>query len=202
MASGDDTVGCAPMLSLGYEVLRAAHAGKKCGRGSASITLTYMALPIFCDPMDAAQVQARAQLSLAQGVRDLADHARGVVGDVLVPMTAGERIRSVRELRIIAQAMVDRTVILEALSGSTWAEIADAFGLPDGELKRRYGSTVDMWRAGQPVNDFTTSIAGDLVVGTLDDPDPAGTAQSIDQWYARHADPWDENETRFAERFS
>lgn len=152
--------------------------------------------------MDPLTVRARAELSLAQGGRDVADHARGTVGDVLTPMTPGERINSVRKLRILAQSVTDRAVILEALSGSTWAEIAEAFGLSSAELERRFGSVVDMWRAGQPVNDYTSSHIGDLITGTLGDPDPAGTAQSLDQWYARHSEPWEQSETAFVSRFN
>lgn len=151
--------------------------------------------------MNPSDVQARAELCLAQVARDTSDLARGIVGDTLVPMAPGERVRAGLELRIQAQSVVDDIVILEVLSGSTWQEVANEFHLPAAELERRYGAVVELWRAGQPVHDLTKILSGEMVTGSMQDTDPAGTAAAIDQWYARHAEPWEQPQALFGSRF-
>ncbi len=116
-------------------------------------------------------------------------------------MAPGERVRAGLELRIQAQSVVDDIVILEVLSGSTWQEVANEFHLPAAELERRYGAIVELWRAGQPVHDLTQILSGEMVTGSMQDTDPAGTAAAIDQWYARHAEPWEQPQALFGSRF-
>lgn len=93
-------------------------------------------------------------------------------------------------------------MVLEALAGASWAELADALSLPEGETIRRYESTVAMWRSGQGQGDLAAVLSGDIVIGLMDDPDPASTAEGIDAWYARHADPWEQDAPRLGARFT
>lgn len=130
----------------------------------------------------------RARLALAVAAREAADYAHGYVGDVSVPMPAGERIRSVRRLRLMALAVLDRAVLVELADGASWQEVADSLGLPLDETLRRYQETADLWAGADGpqaagVGDFEVGLAGDL--------DPAGTAAALDAWYVRHAEPWD-----------
>lgn len=45
-----------------------------------------------------------------------------------------------------------------------------------------------MWCVGRGQGDLTAVLSGDIVIGLMDDPDPAGTAATIDAGFARHAD--------------
>ena len=132
--------------------------------------------------------QGRATLAAAVAGREVSDLARGIVGDLATLIPAAERVRSIRALRHAALVLLDRVVLSLLLAGETWEAIADGYGLPVDELRRRYEPTLEEWRAE----------LGALPMGPLFDPtglrqddDPAGTAATIDAWLARHAEPWD-----------
>lgn len=130
----------------------------------------------------------RTRLALAVAARELADLARGIVGDVSTPMLRGERIRSARRLRMHTWTLVDRAVLSELADGATWDEVAAALGIPLEEAQRRYAQTWVQWRAGHTDGD---DDFGDFGVGLRGDLDLEGTAEALDQWWRRHAEPWE-----------
>lgn len=134
---------------------------------------------------------ARARLALAVALRESSDYARGLVGDVGVAHLPGELIRNVRRLRLIDLTALDRAVLVEALTGTSWAELAAALALPESEVRRRYEETVDLWTRQLPAGEVDATIYGDLTTGLRHDHDPEGTAAAVDAWYRRHAEPWD-----------
>jgi len=134
---------------------------------------------------------ARASLAFAVAGRDAADYARGLVADVDKDHSPGERIRQARQLRIITLLVLDRAVLVEALTGTSWDAISDALMIPKDEVIRRYAPTVQRWRDDLDSGRVDATIFGDFTTGLLDDPDPEGTARTVDAWVARHAEPWD-----------
>lgn len=134
-----------------------------------------------------ASLNARARVALAVALRDTADLARGLVGDVSTPMVTGELIRKARRVRRDALAVVDRAVLVELANGASWAEVADAVGLDVEDALRVYGDTLEAWLAAEQ----DALDDGDQGVGLIGDQDLPGTAHSLDQWWRRHADPWD-----------
>lgn len=132
-------------------------------------------------------------MAFAVAARETADYARGLVGDVGTPQLPGERIRNARRLRLLTLSLLDRAVLIEALTGTSWPEIADALALPEDETRRRYEPTVQQWAVELAKQD--PSIYGDLTVGMRHDADPEGTAAALDAWFSRHAEPWDGADT-------
>lgn len=133
----------------------------------------------------------RARLALAVAGSEIADMGRGVVGDVSVQMRPGERIKKARRIRLTSLSLVDRAVLAELSDGVSMEVIADALGLPGGaaEAERIYGPTWAQWLAGDLDDE---ADFGDYSVGMRGDPDLSGTAETLDQWHARHAEPWEE----------
>lgn len=142
----------------------------------------------------AANVGVRARLAYAVASREVADYARGLVGDTATPMLPGERIRAARRLRVLALSVLDRAVLVELAAGASWANVADALGLPEAEVRRRYQETAARWVSGQSPDeaDLDLSIYGDFSTGLHPDSDPEGMAAALDAWYLRHSEPWDE----------
>lgn len=138
-----------------------------------------------------ANVAGRARVALAVAARDSADLARGLVGDVSTPMVAGELIRKARRVRREALAIVDRAVLVELATGASWAQVAEAAGLPEDDVRRIYGPSWAAWADGDPQEHADVSEQG---VGLLGDSDLAGTAHSIDMWWRRHAEPWEDTD--------
>lgn len=130
----------------------------------------------------------RARIALAVAARELADLARGVVGDVSTPMVTGERIRAARRVRMQTWTLLDRAVLAELSDGATWVDVAQALGVPAEEAERRYAQTWAEWSAGRADDgdDF-----GDFGIGLRGDLDLEGTAESLDQWWRRHSEPWE-----------
>lgn len=141
--------------------------------------------------MDSYNAGARARLAFAVAGRDTADYARGLVGDVGTPQLAGERIRNARRVRLLALTMLDRAVLIEALTGTSWAAIADALALPESEARKRYEETVEKWARALPTGVLDATIFGDATTGLRHDHDPEGTAAALDAWFQRHAEPWE-----------
>lgn len=138
---------------------------------------------------------ARARLAFAVAGREASDYARGLVGDVGSPQLPGERVRNARRLRLLALSVLDRAVLIEALTGTSWAEIAEALAMPEDEVRRRYEATVEQWARELPAAMLDATIYGDLTTGLRHDHDPEGTAAAIDAWYSRHAEPWEGADT-------
>lgn len=135
----------------------------------------------------------RAYLALAVAAREASDFARGIVGDLGTPMLRGERIKQARRLGMLRLTVLDRAVLAELSDGASWDEVALELGLTEREARARYERTWVEWQAMTPEDaadfgDFTLGLHGDL--------DIHGTAESIDAWWNRHAEPWDSTETR------
>lgn len=138
--------------------------------------------------MSSKSLYVRARLALAVASREVADLARGVVGDVSTPMVTGERIRSARRIRLQAGVLVDRAVLAELSDGASWTDVATALGIDADLARARYEQTWAEWRAGGVDDD---PDFGDFGVGLRGDLDLDGTARTLDQWWRRHAEPWD-----------
>lgn len=106
-------------------------------------------------------------------------------------MRPGERIEQARRLRALAMTVLDRAVLVELLTGSTWDEVADALGRTVEDARRIYEPTLELWALDQPVGGLDATIFGDFTTGLPHDPDPEGTARAVDAWCARHSEPWD-----------
>lgn len=130
----------------------------------------------------------RARLSLAVAAQQSADAARGVIGDVSTPMPPGQRIRKARRVRLTSLTVVDRAVLAELSEGASWGVVADALGVTVTEAERRYGPTWNVWVNG---DNSDAPAAGEYSVGLGGDPDMAGTAEALDQWWRRHAEPYE-----------
>lgn len=141
--------------------------------------------------MSAPQAYVRARLALAVAARDAADHARGLIGDLGNAQSPGDRIRAARQLRALAMAVLDSAVLVEVAEGGDWADLALALGLTEGEARRRYAETVQMWLDGEDSPGLDLAVFGSLGEPMHPDEDPAGVAESIDRWYQRHAEPWE-----------
>jgi hypothetical protein len=131
---------------------------------------------------------ARARVALAATARELADKARNIVGNVSTPMLPGERIRSARRVRLEALALVDRAVLAELADGATWDEVAEALSMTPTQAKTIHAPAWELWQNGGDADELDF---GDHGVGLPGDPDLAGTAATLDQWWRRHADPWE-----------
>lgn len=130
----------------------------------------------------------RARVSLAVAARDVAEQGRVIVGDISTPMPPGERIRAARRVRLLTWSLIDRAVLAELSDGATWDQIAEALGTSRFEAQRRYASMWVQWQGGLAENE----IDGDEhSLGLRGDLDLAGTAQSLDQWWLRHSEPWE-----------
>ncbi|OEJ21004.1 hypothetical protein [Streptomyces subrutilus] len=118
-----------------------------------------------------------ARITAARAARDLSDLARQVVGASATPATPADRLIAARRLRQLANALVDYTVVAEALSGTSWESMAAALSRHDAAtLQGEYEDSVEDWAA--------------LDAGVLDE--GAQSAPDLDAWYLRHredADP-------------
>lgn len=132
---------------------------------------------------------------MAVALREVADYGRGMVGDVGAAHVPGELIRNARRLRLLALSALDRAVLIEALSGTSWDVIADALVMPVGEVRRRYEETVTLWSQALPTGEVDATIYGDHTTGLRHDHDPEGTAAALDGWYNRHMEPWEDEDT-------
>jgi hypothetical protein len=130
----------------------------------------------------------RARLALAVAARESADLSRGIVGDVSTPMRPGERVKKARRVRLMSLAIVDRAVLAELTDGATWEQVGDALGIDCDEARRRYEPTWRQWVEGDYDDD---ADFGDFGVGLRGDLDLPGTADALDSWWLRHAEPWE-----------
>ena len=139
---------------------------------------------------------ARARLAFAVALRESADYARGLISDVGTDHAPGELIRNTRKLRLLDLSALDRAVLIEALSGTSWACIAEALVMPMTEAAmRKYEPVVALWRQELDAGEVDATIYGDLTTGLRHDHDPEGTAVSVDAGSNRHMEPWEEEDT-------
>jgi|GEM_PF-5811666 len=143
----------------------------------------------------------RAAVALAVAGRDAADFARNFTRDVPTSHPTGERIRNARRLRMLSLVVLDRTVLLELLEGADWQELSDALGIPAEEVERRYRHTWEVWKSNLAADDLDPNLFGDHTTGLPHDPDPMGTAETIDAWLFRHAEPWEDPQPNFRSHF-
>lgn len=122
----------------------------------------------------------RARVAAAVAAREVSDAARDLVGTASHEVPAAERIRAVRRLRLLALEVLDRTVIAEVLAGASWEEVAEAMLLEPGTAYNRYAETVELWAHPERSAQRGPGEAGD--------PDVAGTAAVLDQWWDHHRD--------------
>lgn len=136
---------------------------------------------------------ARATVSVAQAAVETADFARGIVGSIDRPQAAVDAIREGRRLRLFALAVLDRIVIAQRVAGASWADIAAGLGggWTAGTVEAKYGPDVETWCGRRPITDHSM-LVGDSSTGMPWDLDLDGTADAIDLWYARHAEPWEQ----------
>lgn len=132
----------------------------------------------------------RARLSLAVAGREIADLGHGIVGDVSAHMAPGELIRKARRPRLMSLTLVDRAVLAELSQGTSWEQVAQALSVDTDEAVRRYKPTWEQWQAGDLDDE---ADFGDYGIGLRGDLDPEGTADALDAWYRRHAEPWEDN---------
>lgn len=125
---------------------------------------------------------------MAKAAEQNADLARGLIGNVSTPMVRGELIRMARRNRLAGLAPTDHAVLAELADGATWEEVADALCLDVDAARRIYEPTWQEWRDATPEE---AADLGDFGIGLNGDPDLEGTAATIDQWWRRHAEPWE-----------
>ncbi len=139
-------------------------------------------------PMDDS-VATRARIAYAVAARESADHARELIGDLPSFLRPGERLRAARALRVLSLTVLDRAVLIERAEGQSWAAIGEVLGLSEAEARARYEETYAAWMRDAPGAAPGPTAVGDFALGLRSDQDLAGTAESVDQWYARHAEP-------------
>ncbi|MEU6755969.1 hypothetical protein [Streptomyces sp. NPDC046685] len=116
-----------------------------------------------------------ARITAARACRDLSDLARQGVGATAEPASSAERLTAARRLRVLANEIVDRMVVAEALAGTSWDELAAALGRDPHTLATEYGESVAQWGGLTE-----TEMEGE-----------ADSAEALDAWYARHQEDGD-----------
>lgn len=134
-------------------------------------------------------VAAQSRLALAAQAREAADRLHDLVGLTSTPLPPGGRSAHARDIRLLALHLQDLAVLADVADGATWADIADTLRLPETFVRDRYEDLLPAWAAA---NDHPTdgTVHSDHVIGLVADDDPAGTAAMLDQWWQRHAEPW------------
>lgn len=138
-------------------------------------------------------VTVRTRIATSVAGRDASDWARTLVETSAADFAPGDLIRAASRLRLLALATFDRAVLTERAQGTTWEVIAAATGLPHEQVISRYAAVYDQWAIADldPDGVRLPNVAAELVTGLLGDPDPVGTAATVDAWRARHTEPWD-----------
>ncbi|MFG2986271.1 hypothetical protein ACGFYQ_34305 [Streptomyces sp. NPDC048258] len=117
-----------------------------------------------------------ARITAARAARDLSDLARQAVGTTAAAATPSERLIAARRLRQMANEIIDRVVLAEALGGTEWPEIASALGRRDAAtVEGEYAESVEEWR----------QLPAEVLA------DGAEDARHLDAWYARHREDCD-----------
>jgi len=131
----------------------------------------------------------RATVAGGVALREVSDYSRGLIASTGATRGPGDRITEARNLLILAARALDMAVVQEALSGATWEQIAEARGLSADECRARYEATVVQW--ANPSLPAVEAIFGDLTLELSYDADPGLTAETLDDWLTRHAEPWE-----------
>lgn len=118
-----------------------------------------------------------ARITLARAERDLSDLARAAVGTASAPASPTERIRAARRSRQLVNEIVDLSVLVAALAGTSWEKIARALSRRDpGTVETEYADAVAEWKAMSREELVAAAAAG---------------AEGLDAWYARHREDYD-----------
>jgi hypothetical protein len=131
-----------------------------------------------------------ARIAFAVSGRECADYARGLVGDLAHELRPGERVRSARRLRVLSMVALDRAVLIELAEGATWEEVGRALGMSAEDAASRYSETWAEWSAEE--SPYAPASSSEFHVGLRDDPDLPATVHALDQWFSRHAEPWED----------
>jgi hypothetical protein len=117
-----------------------------------------------------------ARITTARAARDLSDLARQAVATTAETTSPTERILQARRLRQLANEIVDRVVLAEALGGASWPEITEALNRRDPDTVRgEYEDAVAEWKA-MPEEQKAAAADG---------------LEDLDAWYARHREDQD-----------
>ncbi|MGX1268118.1 hypothetical protein [Streptomyces phaeoluteigriseus] len=117
-----------------------------------------------------------ARIATARAARDLSDLARQAVATTAETASPTERIRRARELRALANHLVDLAVLAESFGGASWEELTKALGRPDpGTVEREFADAVAEW-GGKSETDLEHAAEG---------------YEALDEWYARHREDQD-----------
>ncbi|WP_433860132.1 hypothetical protein [Streptomyces kronopolitis] len=125
--------------------------------------------------MDPSRQAAEARLLAAGHAREVADFARGIVGDSSSDAAAADRIRAARRLRLLSLQVLNWTVRAEVLDGTPWPELAAALGRDEEALRVEFEAGTLHWAKDNDAD--------------LEQPEQIlATASALDAWYERHAD--------------
>ncbi|MGW7090121.1 hypothetical protein ACWGH2_42430 [Streptomyces sp. NPDC054871] len=125
--------------------------------------------------MDPSRQAAEARLIAAVHAREVADFARGIVGDSSSDVAAADRIRAARRLRLLSLQVLNWTVRAEVLSGTPWPELAAGLGRDERTLRAEFEASTLQWAED---NEAEPESADQSLA----------TAEALDAWYKRHAD--------------
>ncbi|MFF4902289.1 hypothetical protein [Streptomyces sp. NPDC001068] len=117
-----------------------------------------------------------ARITTARAARDLSDLARQTVATTAETTSPADRILQARRLRQLANEIVDRVVLAEALGGASWQEITEALNRQDPDTVRgEYEDAVAEWEA-MPEDQKAAAADG---------------LEALDAWYKRHREDQD-----------
>ncbi|WP_030372355.1 hypothetical protein [Streptomyces rimosus] len=125
--------------------------------------------------MDCPQQAAQARLITAEHAREVADFARGIVGEISGEGTAADRILAARRLRLLSLQVLQWTVRAEALAGTPWSELAAALCRDEDSVQAEFEAGTRQWAERQAADPDAESGAPEA-------------ARALDAWYRRHAD--------------
>ncbi|MFD7764086.1 hypothetical protein [Streptomyces microflavus] len=125
--------------------------------------------------MDSARQSAEARLVAAGHAREVADFARGIVGDTSSDATAADRIRAARRLRLLSLQVLNWTVRAEVLNGTAWSELAAALGRDEGSVREEFEAGTVQW-------------AENIDADPQHAEHSATAARALDAWYEVHAE--------------
>lgn len=136
-------------------------------------------------------IAARTRLVTATTARDLSDWGRAMVETISGDFEPGELVRVAVQLRHVSLLLLDRAVLAERAAGHTWAEIAAQHHLTEADVIRRYADVYDEWEKNGRVPAIVPTNDARVHYGQEHAGDFEGSAASLDQWRARHTEPWE-----------
>ena len=131
-----------------------------------------------------------ARLAFSMGAAQLADLAR-----VRVPTTAdswgrpGELLNEARALVVAAEELVEKAVVFERESGTSWTVLGEVLGISKQGAQQKYGALVDDWAEAldQSTHPTANGPATVYVPGEGSE-SPVQHAEQLDAWVVRHAE--------------